>query len=161
LDGYAGIPGFLSSTIKKGSSYFINYTYIVPANFKVQNIKLVGLLYGPNGEIINGTETSIAEAVANGIVLDVDQTIEPSTVIELSPNPSSDISLVQLELAKPSIVTMEVNDLVGKTISHKSYGQLDGNVELPIQTNLLPTGTYLIKLSINGAIQTKKLVVSH
>ncbi len=161
FDDAVGLQGYLPSTIKKGSTYYITYSYTLADTFKPTNIRLVGLLYGPNGEVINATKTTIDQAVANGLY---SSTENPSPVIkysQLSPNPANENSNLELELTQDAEVEVQVLDLTGKLVTSRNYGQLNGNLVLPINTQNFENGSYFIKLRINDKISTRKLVVTH
>ncbi|MEP7197234.1 MAG: Omp28-related outer membrane protein [Saprospiraceae bacterium] len=161
FDDAVGLQGYLPNTIKNGSTYYINYTLTLADTFKSANIELIGLLYGPSGEIVNATETTIAEAEANGLF---SSTSNPNPIVsssKLAPNPSNDFTNLEIDLNENASVSVQVLDLTGREVTSRNYGNLIGNLLLPINTLEFENGSYLIKLSINGKITTSKLVVSH
>ncbi|MEO6190983.1 MAG: Omp28-related outer membrane protein [Saprospiraceae bacterium] len=161
LDGADGLQGYLPSTIKQGSSYDIAYTITLADSFKTKNIELVGILYGPSGEIVNATETTLNEAIANGLSSNVSNPKQIVNSSNLSPNPSNDVSFLQLELSQNADVSIQILDLTGREIARRDYGSLNGQVELPINTLAFDNGSYVIKLKVNNKISTSKLVVTH
>ncbi len=160
LDGFDGLQGYLPTTIKKGSSYNINYSIVLADTFKANNIELVGVMYGPAGDIVNATQATIAEAEKNGLsrISDVEPTF---TAPKISPNPTKDIANLEIDLKEATEVSLQILDLTGKEVSSRNYGRLSGNVLLPVNTLGFNNGSYLIKLNVGGNIRTQKLVVTH
>ena len=161
FDNAVGLEGYLPSTIKKGSTYYITYTMTLADSFKAPNIELIGLLYGPGGEVVNATITTLDEAIRNGLY---SSTSNPSLVFsapKLAPNPSDAQTNIELNLQQDAQVGIDVVDLTGKTITSRNYGKLSGDVILPINTEEFDNGSYIIKLRINEKMTTRKLIVNH
>ncbi|NOT38720.1 MAG: Omp28-related outer membrane protein [Saprospiraceae bacterium] len=161
FDDAVGLQGYLPSTIKKNSTYYITYSITLADTFKADNIELVGLLYGPNGEIVNATETSIAEAEINGLYSSVSDPRPTFKAAKVSPNPTSEIANVELDLENSSYVSLQILDITGKEVSSRNYGKLNGHIILPVNTLGFNNGSYLIKISVDGKVITQKLVVTH
>ncbi|MBK7880883.1 MAG: Omp28-related outer membrane protein [Saprospiraceae bacterium] len=161
LDGYDGISGFLPTKINSGSTYFITYSLNVPITWKEANLELVGLLLGPDGEIVNATQTTIAQAVANGLYTSVENPSPAPNVIKLAPNPAADYANIDLNLIDPTQVSIEIVDMLGQLVQSRNYGVLSGEMMIPVNTEAFENGSYLIKLKIGQNYQTRKLVVNH
>ncbi len=161
FDDAVGLEGYLPSTIKKGSNYYITYSLTLADTFKVENIELIGLLYGPSGEVVNASITTVDEAVKNGLY---SSTSNPTTVFKapkVSPNPSDVITYLTLDLPKSTEVSIEILDLTGRIITTKNYGSQIGSISLPINTLGFENGSYLVKLNVDHSVRTSKLIVNH
>ncbi|MBK7231695.1 MAG: Omp28-related outer membrane protein [Saprospiraceae bacterium] len=161
MDGFDGLSGYLPNVLSSGTTHYITYTTNLPIAWKEANIEIIGMVYGPAGEVVNATKTSIAEAVANGLFVSTENPTEALSPMKITPNPAAENSQVELELSTPSQVRLEILDLTGKVIQSRNYGQLEGSVVLPIQTLGMNNGVYTIRVNLDGEAQTKKLVVSH
>ncbi|MBK9271989.1 MAG: Omp28-related outer membrane protein [Saprospiraceae bacterium] len=161
MDGYDGLAGYLPASISAGTTHFITYTTNLPIAWKEDNIEIIGVLYGPAGEIVNATKTTIAEAVANGLFTSTEDPGVALTPVNVTPNPAAENSQISVELSSPSQVSMEIMDLNGKIVLSRNYGQLEGSLVLPINTMAMENGMYTIRLRMGAELQTKKLVVSH
>lgn len=161
FDDAVGLQGYLPTTIKKGSTYYITYGITLADTFKAENIELIGILYGPNGEIVNATKATIAEAEKNGLYSSVSDPRPVFTSVKVSPNPSDLNANVELDLQIESDVKVQIVEMTGRVISSRNYGKLSGNVILPVNTIGFDNGSYLIKIFVDGKISTQKLIVSH
>jgi hypothetical protein len=161
MDGWSGLQGYLPDDIPAGTSYIKAYTYNLPATYVFSNIKLVGIMMDPNGEILNANEVSIDEALGNGLFTATKDPGSNQSQLIINPNPASGLALVHFNITNSSNIALEVLDLMGRVISKKEYGVMSGVVDLPIQTSLLENGNYLVRLIQDNKFQTQKLVVAH
>lgn len=161
MDGWSGVQGDLPNDIPAGTSYIKSYKYVIPATTNLANLKFVGVILDPNGEYINGNEASFDEAVANGLFTPTGDPFVQSSILNAKPNPANDITEINLSLKEATNLKLELLDLTGRIISTKNYGQLSGEVILPIQTNLLENGNYVIRLFQGNTFKTIKLIVAH
>lgn len=161
MDGYDGLAGYLPNNIAAGSTYHITYTTNLPVAWKEDNIEIIGLMFGPQGEVVNATKTSIAEAVANGLYTSTENPSGPLTQFNMTPNPANEESQVNLNLESPTQMNLEVLDLTGKTIMSRNYGMVQGDLIFPINVTSLNNGVYTIRITLDGQAQTRKLVVNH
>lgn len=93
----------------------------------------------------------------------VGATNKPIPSFELSqnfPNPFTGISKVNLTLAKTSVVSLEVNDLLGRTVYQLPATSLSaGSNMLTIYSNNLKPGIYAYTVIVNGERITRKMMV--
>lgn len=114
-----------------------------------------------------GTNANTAEDI-DAIVTQVCTT--PSAVgnttgvdaaIELLPNPAGDYGKVWINSKKGGKVSFEVFDMNGKLVHSNVPIQLNaGQQTLSFDCSGWSDGLYLVKVNINGNIQTKKLIVN-
>lgn len=78
-----------------------------------------------------------------------------------TPNPANAITEISISLKEATALKIELLDLAGRVVSSKNYGQQSGDIILPIQTNLLENGNYIIRLYQGTSLQTSKLIVAH
>ncbi|MBI1227122.1 MAG: T9SS type A sorting domain-containing protein [Bacteroidetes bacterium] len=80
--------------------------------------------------------------------------------LQLSPNPASEHSFVDILMEKPSPLTirlLDVNGIFVKTIYQKDDPVL--TVREHIETDNLPSGVYFVECRANGWVQVEKLLV--
>ena len=65
----------------------------------------------------------------------------------------SKIVSVFIALSIPSIF------LISQIVSEKNYGELNGEVFLPVNTQLLAAGVYMIQMNVGETVRTAKLTV--
>lgn len=83
--------------------------------------------------------------------------------IKVVPNPVKDLLTISFDLNKPSLVGISVVDVVGKVSftsrSMKPAGACSMNFyDVKDKYNMKP-GVYILRISINGSVMTKKLIV--
>ncbi|MBK7913613.1 MAG: hypothetical protein IPJ80_08955 [Saprospiraceae bacterium] len=94
LGGWAGIPGDFPQDIPSGSSYIKAYNYIVPPNFNISQLKLIGIILNPNGEVLNVNESSIDEAIKSGLFTSTGDVKSSHENISIEPNPANDFAIL-------------------------------------------------------------------
>jgi 1,4-alpha-glucan branching enzyme len=79
----------------------------------------------------------------------------------LFPNPAQTETAIAYSLPENTAVTVEVFDMIGRKIATlaQNENQAAGIQQIDYNTADLPQGTYLIRLSANGAQEVRKLVV--
>ncbi len=85
---------------------------------------------------------------------------EMISAVHISPNPASDESKLRFTLSEPCHIDISLNDILGREMKKLYYGRIgDGNAEIPIRTNDIPSGTYTIRLQYGDYVLTQVLVV--
>jgi hypothetical protein len=80
---------------------------------------------------------------------------------ELAPNPASEQANLNLNIKKSGNADIGLYDMLGKRISTLAKGHFtEGGQTIPINTTNLATGVYFVKMNMEGAFQTTKLVVA-
>lgn len=81
-------------------------------------------------------------------------------IINVSPNPSSDVILVSLNVDKAvATANLQVHDLNGTLLSSLNLKERDTNIVKSLQKDNFGKGIYIVSLIINGkSIDTKKIV---
>lgn len=80
--------------------------------------------------------------------------------IQLTPNPASktqDNPMLYIHADKSNTATVQIYNLIGKTISDLSYDVLEGQNRFAINTDDLTEGLYLVRVSMGTFKTTKKL----
>lgn len=79
--------------------------------------------------------------------------------LNLYPNPTGGILNISFNLSKDQNVRMVVSDLAGKIAIDRSYTQVVGQNQLKIDTRDLPLGMYVMMISDNDEIISKRFIV--
>jgi hypothetical protein len=81
--------------------------------------------------------------------------------LHVSPNPFSDNAAVTFNILEKYNVSISVYDLVGKEVLPVSAGTevSAGTYSFPLNRNALKSGIYFVKLSVDGYVVTKKVLV--
>jgi hypothetical protein len=81
----------------------------------------------------------------------------PKSVITISPNPSDEFAIINLEFKFGDEIN--VIDMLGKTIFRKTVEPPTSNFQL--QTSNFPNGIYFVKINNGEKVYGRKMVVSH
>lgn len=103
-------------------------------------------IYYTNGNYGSGESASFSTDEELGV------TSQELTGVSIYPNPAS----TTLNVAGAESATVEIYDLLGKLL----LTQNNITATESIQISALPTGTYLVKITQDGAVKTDKLVVT-
>lgn len=80
--------------------------------------------------------------------------------LEIAPNPTSDFVNVNFNLEQSATVKITVLNLIGqemKSIASTRYNE--GIQQTRVELSDFPSGTYFMRMEVNGAIVTKKLMI--
>lgn len=88
------------------------------------------------------------------------QIFDGPDAIKLYPNPSNSMTYLNIELEKPSNVSIKVLNAIGQVVMSRNYGKLNGPYTLPIAINRLNNGIYSVNIEYNNMIKTKKLMIN-
>jgi hypothetical protein len=110
--------------------------------------------YSVTGTDTNGCQgkTSIVQIVSSKCTTGIDQLSNNNNQFVLYPNPSNGIFTIETTTIERQLV--QILDLTGKMV-YNEY--INGNTNL--DTGSIPGGFYTIRISGNGGIATKKLII--
>lgn len=97
------------------------------------------------------TEVSV---IATGI-----EDVTGLNFLNISPNPSSGLFQVELEMESRSLLALEVYTIQGQKVMSKNIGWSNGSVNETIDLSEFSRGIYFLQLQINGEMVTKKLIL--
>lgn len=162
---FSGYTNSFPATVASGDQHTINFSFTLPTTWDENEIHIIGLLIDPTGKIDNAGKATITEAVTNGYVNGSNAGLFEASEnqldesVKIYPNPTSSQANLTLNLKSTSEVEVSILDLSGKLMSHRNYGLLNGNINLPINGNSFSSGVYLIKTTIDGTIVKKRLII--
>ena len=96
---------------------------------------------------INTTVTSVNE---NSLV----------SGLSVYPNPATVNTNVAFNLNEVSNVVINVTNTLGQTVYTENLGNVNGNQNVQINTSNLEAGMYLVNVTVNGEVSTKRITVS-
>jgi hypothetical protein len=163
LPGFDGEPNSFPATVAAGETHTMNFNIDVPSGWDINELNIIALLINPSGDIDNAGFETYADAIANGfndaeIEVGVEEQNNTQT-ISVYPNPADDYTQIHLTNIENETVIVKVIDLNGQIVSEKNYGELNGEVFLPVNTQLLAAGVYMIQMNIGESLKTVKLTV--
>ena len=159
FDGYAGFPNSIAS----GGTYTFNFKFGMDANWKAEDMHIVGMLMDASGRTDNGSSSSIETAVTNGFtsgteVLATADLSHFDAVLNLYPNPTRDYLNLSLHIKEASDVEINIVNIAGQIIANHSYNRIVGAQTLPLNVSGFVSGLYTVELLINGEVISKQFV---
>ena len=85
--------------------------------------------------------------------------VAKSSVLSVYPNPANTTATVSFDVANGAEVSVNVTDLSGKVVYANNLGSVKGAQKVTLNTEALTSGVYMVNVTMNGAVSTKKLVV--
>lgn len=162
---YEGYPYNNGMSADSGEvfNYIVNYT--IPAEWDINQLHIIGMVFGSSGAVNNASSSSLAEAISNGfnslpgtdITTKVKEIPQVDGPINLYPNPASEAAIVSLNLKNDATVQMAVYSMNGILMGKKDYGRQSGGIFLPIEMNNLESGLYFVNVIIDGNTTVLKL----
>jgi len=85
--------------------------------------------------------------------------VENTSKLTVYPNPANTSATVSFDVANGTEVSVNVTDLSGKVVYSNNLGSVKGAQKVSLNTEVLNSGVYMVNVTMNGAVSTKKLVV--
>lgn len=145
--GFHGISNAFPASVNAGSSYIHNFSFNT-TGWNKDKLHIVTLLIAPDGKIENAGSTTVAEAIANGYVVGINEKIVTPSLLSVYPNPSSQDINLQINSKTSGQATMSIHTIDGKILLNKSIQIKDGVNIFPIHVQALSAGNYIIKVSL-------------
>jgi len=161
IPGFEGMANSLPTSMVSGTEYSNCFIFTLPADWDASKIHVLSFLKNTTGGIDNAAKETIASAVANGAAnctVGIDVDLSGDENFKLFPNPTNGVTFIDITNTSNANVNVMVMDINGRTISQRDY-DINGSVQLPIVTNDLDKGIYIVRLTIGDAVQQQKLIV--
>ncbi len=150
-------PGAINVTGPNPTFGFGDYTYLWSTGETTKDL----------ADVLPGTYTlTITDKIGCSQTIDVvvggvtgTQEIESLTTMALSPNPASNLSILNLEFNETVNATVEVLNTLGQQLYAAQYSNITGGkYELDLST--FSNGTYFVKVTVDGQTSVRRLMVS-
>lgn len=161
IPGFEGLANSLPTSIASGSEHSNCFTFVLPADWDESRIHILSFLKNSTGGVDNATKETITSAVANGYsncTTGIDVDLSGDENFKLFPNPTNDVAFIDITNTDNSNVNVKVIDMNGRVVTQRDY-DVTGSAQLPIVTNNLDKGIYVVTLTIGDSIQQQKLIV--
>ncbi|MCW3103197.1 MAG: hypothetical protein JWO09_1637 [Bacteroidetes bacterium] len=95
------------------------------------------------------------------VITGIGENQQSSFNLSSAPNPVSNTALISYYLSTDANIQLTVSDVLGKTISViESGNKARGKHSAPLDAGNLESGIYLLQISVNGRMETKKIVIA-
>ena len=147
-----------TGTYNIGDKLTKTFSFVLGDTWNSDKMHIIPILMKGN-TYVNAATTTVTEALANGFVSSAENVVLSENNVKVYPNPSNTTTNIDLSLAQPSQVEVQILTLAGSIISQKNYGALSGDVTLPINLYLMNSGIYLVKVKTDAGTRIEKLIV--
>jgi len=153
------------ATINSGETYTINASFTLPTTWDETKMHIVGMLVNQSGTVNNAGKATLTEAVANGFVLgtSIATGIADQNQIDANlavyPNPANEYTSIKVQLKNEQNVTLKLIDMNGRTVASRDYGKMNGASEIQLNTSNFEAGLYLIQLTLDNTIVSRRLII--
>lgn len=153
LPTFDGAPNSIPTDVVDGDVADFNFTYDVPASFDMENLHVAVLVIdNATGEILNSEETVVELITSTNEIVD-------ESISRIYPNPVAGLAYVDINLKESSEVSLQVLDLMGRTITNQYLGTLSGNNKMTYDVSQMDAGIYLFRVTAGDLVSTKKITV--
>jgi hypothetical protein len=149
------------ATINSGDIFSTCYSFTLPAAWDENQIHIISFLRKPTGLIDNAATETIASAITNGYITCasiVEEDLSADDNFKLFPNPTNGVTYIDIINSDNSDINVQIMDMTGKIVAQRDYN-INGTVKLPITTNGLDKGIYIVTLTVGDSVQQQKLVI--
>lgn len=106
-----------------------------------------------------GAQLNVIEVVPTTVETSVQKVIS-NIGVSIYPNPFCQVTNIQFELARGANTKVEIYNLMGKQVAVLANGYLDAGVYNKVfNGSSLPTGIYLVKISVGSQVSNHKLLL--
>jgi len=161
LPSFDGQVNSFPSSVTPGSTHTLNFQITLDPSWDLSEIHIIGLLIDPTGKIDNAGTATKVEAEANGYIeagVGIIESVSNSS-LNMYPNPTSDMTTINLGVVENELVSIQILDINGKIVAQKLYGELSGDINLPITTSMMESGVYIVHVTVGDVVSTSRLVV--
>jgi len=154
LTPWIGIEDAFSTTaIIDAGWYSHDFSIVLSDDYNVDNLHIVSAVTGSGGFVDNAQTSTIARSVDTK-----DVSLEQN--ITVSPNPTNGISNIRIQLEESADITIAIMDGMGRLISQRNYGQMNGDNVYPFDGSGFTNGIYYVRITANDKYATKKVIIN-
>lgn len=88
------------------------------------------------------------------------QTIDLNDNITAYPNPANDLINLSIDLNAANNVVLSLTNLVGEVVYSKELGNINGSVTEKINVSSLEAGMYILRMTTEDGVATKKITIN-
>ena len=159
IGGWNGDALSITSAMATGEQAAYTFPVYNASGINLDNAYIIGVLLNASNKPVNAIEVSYDEAIANGEVTSTKNVFNHNAV-SVFPNPFAETATINVSLESSAVVTVEVVNSVGQTVSRVDYGTLTGNQNLTLDGTNLNSGVYFVHVRIGDVLSTKRVTIA-
>lgn len=155
VGGFTGAANSVSPENPAGSVMFHESSYVVPANFNIDNMHVITMFIDQStGRIINAESTPIPFVSTSAPTVAVE-----AINISIAPNPVQDEAMLTVKIEGTADVQIRIVDAFGRIVSDRHYDNISGKQYLPFRVGNLSNGMYTLVAMAKGQVASKPFVI--
>ena len=107
--------------------------------------------------VVDENDCSISEVIE--IINTSTSPIQQDLIVELAPNPASDITYLSISNITSREIEISLIDILGRTVRTYDQSTLIGVDQYALDLHNIVAGTYLIRLKLDSRVAVRKLIV--
>ncbi len=156
-----GAPSIIATNPGPNSNYNTSYTFAMNSAWKAQDISLVGFVSYFNANTAQREVLNSVEIKLNNLTTSVEEIKKDASSLNIFPNPTSDLTNLELNLDNSSAVIVEVIDFTGKRLLLEDFGVMSaGKQRMQLNLANLASGMYFVNVRIGDQVVTRKVSVT-
>ncbi|MFN0081420.1 MAG: Omp28-related outer membrane protein [Ferruginibacter sp.] len=167
LGGALGNSGVIPTNVLANAVYTKHYSVTLPAQssspkmWKPANIRLIAVVNEHNAsDVKKRTVLNVEETKLLQTTTDISEQMENLEEVVVYPNPTENEANLRLAFATPTQIQVSLYNLNGQLIKQITNNQaIESNYDLPISTEDLASGLYLVKIQSESQSFYQKLWV--
>jgi len=165
LGGTWGISSTIPAQVSAGDSYFHIFSYTLPADFRQEKMKIVGVVQEYNSDLNGRRILNSAEMHMPLFATSIDKDAFTPSFSNIYPNPFGDRTAIEFNLPKNSSVNINILDINGRQIANLAQGMMNAGTHTTYwngrnqQGIKMTTGVYMISIEANGSRAVNKVIL--
>lgn len=152
---FAGSGASFPATINMGEIHTVEFNFgIIPAEWDVTKMNVIGMLMEPSGKIDNATTAAFQSILAASAIAEI-----TTADVTLYPNPVTGDAYLSVNIEMQSEVEVTVYTVSGQKMNSSTHDLTAGSNVLSLDTKNLTPGVYLVKVNSKGNSVTKRMIV--
>ncbi len=161
---FTGEPKSFPAVVNANDVHTLNFWFPIDPSWNIENMHIAGMLIKPNGQIDNGSGTTVAEAISNGFVSGTNVSITqillgPDAKVRLFPNPTqSGYTNIQVN-HNTSTIEISVMNMAGKEVFANTYTNRNSEDLIELNTQNWAEGVYIVNVKGEDFTESHRLIV--
>ncbi len=158
IGGYDGLNEIVGDFEAGSSPSVFMPDFTLPADWNKEKLHVIAVLTDASGQVVNAVSGSYQDAIDAGSVTDTEELLDQSFA-SVYPNPADDLTVISMDIEKPSQVSVELLDNLGRVVATQNYGELSGRNQVTLDVSAVNAGMYLMNIRVDNQLVSKKISI--
>ncbi|MDD2982108.1 MAG: T9SS type A sorting domain-containing protein [Crocinitomicaceae bacterium] len=152
---FEGSGASFPATVNAGETHTVEFDFgIIPADWDMSKMNVIGLLMAPDGKIDNAGTASFESTLSSSALAAI-----TTPEVTLYPNPVAGDAYLSVNMEMQSEVEVTIYTVSGQKMNASKHNLKAGSSVLSLDTKSLNPGVYLVKVNSKGSFVTKRMIV--